>query len=229
MARLVWSHESWRQKDVRLFLMALFLFALLIRLAAILIIGNPASPYHYSEHVSIARNVLEGRGFTFSWYGLDDSGRPTSFMPPLYIAVVLTANILFPSTPWLAIQILQAVLSASMVVLAYFIGRRLFGSLVGFLAALILAVYPSSVAYVIDIQTQTIERFLVFALVCSIIIFGEKQSKPRAIGIGLVLGILALSRPTIMLLPPLLLLWMLLSYGRRAIVFFAVVVCGLAV
>lgn len=223
------SHPSrtshWRS-FVKHFPLLLFSFAVLLRLALVVILDTHSSPYHQSEHVQIADHILKGKGYSYGWYGLVDLDEG-SFMPPLYVAVVLFSRMLFTSTPWLAIQILQAFLSAGTCVVVYLIGREVFTELVGIVASLLFCVYPPALGYTLDIQSVVWETFLAVLLVHVCISWRRSRSWKSAMLIGFVWGLGVLSRANLLLLAPFLLIWMILSDGRKAAVQFSAVFCTL--
>ena len=220
------GYYHWRTFE-RYFPILLFALALFLRLGIIIALKAYASPYHYSEHVEIVNNILKGRGYSFRWYGL---GPPIqgSFMPPPYVALVLAAKLLFPSAPWLAVQVFQAFLSSLTTVLVNLIGKEIFTQLTGMIASALMAVYPPSLAYVLDIQSLVWETLWVILIVLAYVYWAKHKTWKRALFVGFVLGVLVLSRPPLILLAPVLLVLMVLSYGRRAITHFAAA-CGVCI
>ena len=210
------------RQNFKYFPIFLFIFAFLLRLGLILSFKTYVSPYHFSEHVRIADNILAGKGYSYHWYGLGAAGEG-SFMPPAYVAVVLMATIAFASMRWLAIQIFQAFLSACTAVLVYFSGGEIFTELVGVIASFLVAVYPPSLSYVLDIQSLTLETFLVTFVVLACIYWRKWTSWKRASVVGFALGLAVLSRSNLILLLPFLLVWMVLSHRRRGAIHFMVV------
>ena len=211
----------YNRQNFKYFPILLFTFAFLLRLGLILTLKTYVSPYHFSEHVKIADNILAGKGYSFHWYGLGAAGEG-SFMPPVYVAVVLMAKIAFPSMPWLAIQIFQALLSAGTAVLVYFIGREIFTELVGVIASFLVAVYPPALGYVLDIQTLILETFLVTFTVLAGIYWRKYGTWKQASVLGFSLGLAVLSRSNLILLLPLFFIWMVLCHRRRRAIHFMV-------
>ena len=160
MSNLHFGERRYWQDFAKYFPLLLFGFALLLRVVLVFRLETYSSPYHLSEHVQIANHILNGKGYSFNWYGLGDAGEG-SFMPPPYVAIVLVAKVLFPATPWLVIQIFQALLSAWVAMATYFIGKEIFSELTGMIASFLVAVYPPFLGYVLDIQTVVWETFWV--------------------------------------------------------------------
>jgi len=213
----------YKKQNFKYFPILLFVFAFLLRLGLILVLKTYSSPYHYSEHVRIADNILAGKGYSFEWYGLGAAGEG-SFMPPVYVAVVLMAKIAFPSVPWLAIQIFQAGLSAGTAVIVYFIGKEIFTEFIGFIASFAVAVYPPALGYVLDIQTLILETFLVTFTVLAGIYWRKYGTWKQASILGSALGLAVLSRSNLILLLPLFFIWMVLCHRRRGAIHFMVLV-----
>ncbi len=205
----------------------LFVSALILRLGLIFVLQTYSSPYHFSEHVPIANEILAGRGYRCDWYGLGAAGNG-SFMPPLYVGVVLIARLGFPTAPWLAIQLFQALLSAATVVLVYFIAEALFDALAGAVAAALAALYPPVLGYVLDIQSQTVETFLVTFLVFAGVLWRKSFTWQRAAVTGVAWGLAILARPNLVLFLPFWLLWLVLADRRRGVMAMAVALSMMA-
>jgi 4-amino-4-deoxy-L-arabinose transferase-like glycosyltransferase len=205
----------------------LFAFAFLIRLCLIFALKTYSFPYHFSEHVSIADQILAGRGYSYSWYGLGATGNG-SFMPPLYVGIVLIAKLFFPTAPWLAIQLFQAMLSAATIVLVYFFSKALFDVLTGAVAAALGMFYPPVLGYMLDIQSQTIETFLVTFLVFAGVLWRESFTWKRAAVTGLAWALVILTRPNLVLFLPFWILWIVQADRCRNVTTVAIVVSVLA-
>jgi 4-amino-4-deoxy-L-arabinose transferase-like glycosyltransferase len=110
------------------------------------------------------------------------------------------------------------------VAVIYLVGRAVFGEATGRLTALWLAVYPPSLGYVLDIQAQAIESFLVSAIVFAFIGWRRHRTWWAAAILGVLIGAGMLSRPNLILVLPLLLAWFVFELRGRGLVH-----CGAAV
>jgi hypothetical protein len=187
----------------RWFLIGLAAAALMVRLGVVVVLETYTTPYHYSEHVAIARNILAGRGYSYDWYGLGSAGDGSAWTP-LYVGAVLAAHTLSPVAPWLALQVFQALVATVTVVLGYAVGRQLFGAPAGALAGLWLAVYPPALGYVLDIQSLTLETALVVSAIWAMVRFLDRPSWTMAGLIGLLVGLVTLSRSHLLFWLPVL-------------------------
>lgn len=153
-----------------------------------------------------ARNLLEGRGFFFT------------FMPlfPHFLALLY---LLFNGIALFIATYVHIVIGTITCLLIYFIGRELFNPFVGLLAALIAAVSPTLALYSYLVMTETIYIFLICLGTLLILKF-------RPLLAGLVLGLGVLTRPHLLGFIPLLLVAVVVwdrARGRfRRIAFMAV-------
>jgi 4-amino-4-deoxy-L-arabinose transferase-like glycosyltransferase len=147
----------------------------------------------YYQH---AVELLDGRG-----YLNPVTGHPTAFIPPGYSA--LLAGLFRITGPSLvAGAFLNVALAALGMVFAYLIGRAYFGLWASRLAVLILALFPSQIAYTpalhADILVQTLALGVIWAGLVS----------RRPVVTGVLLGCLALTAPKeLVLLPALVICW----------------------
>src|SRR5262245_3152152 len=126
-------------------LVALGLFSLFVRVAAVLAIGSYRLEHVTYEHGEIAQNLVEGRGFTVRWLGAEG---PTSQQAPVYPAMVAAFYWVFgiqSAAGLLALQIFQACLGSLLPVVLVLLARELVPSRagVGWLAGLGVACYPT--------------------------------------------------------------------------------------
>ena len=136
--------------------MALFLGALLLRLAAIAAI-DPILGMN-AEHVFLggARRLLSG-------YGFGDPSYPI-LSAPLY-AVLIAAGMQLFGDAQLPIKLVQAVADSLTVVLLYFICRRVFEERIARVAAALAAVYPFSIYAAASIGDEALFAFFLTGFV----------------------------------------------------------------
>jgi 4-amino-4-deoxy-L-arabinose transferase-like glycosyltransferase len=120
-------------------IVALFAFALLVRIAAL--VATPdlrlaADPADYDRH---ARSIAGGLDYPESIVA--PAGGPTAIRPPGF-PLLLAAVYRLSGDSVVAGRVLQALLGAIVVVLIALIGRRLFGEAVGLVAGVLAAVLP---------------------------------------------------------------------------------------
>jgi Dolichyl-phosphate-mannose-protein mannosyltransferase len=145
-----------------------------------------------------AQSIAHGRGYV-SFI----TGEPTAYYPIGFPAILATLFWLVRVTPlpdnyMLAANVLHVVVGTASVVLAYLIGRRLFGRLGGLLGAAILAVFPNLVYQVATLQLETM--FIFWSLAALAILVGHDWSRGlpstrRLLAFGFVLGVSVLVRP----------------------------------
>jgi len=170
----------------------------------------------------LARAILAGRGYTFQmeWYPFTPAHTPTahwSFLYPLYLA---GTYLIFGFHP-LAARLVQVVLSGVLSTwLLYQLGKRLFDEKVGLVSAALGATYIYFIYYDATLMT---ESFFILCVLASLLISfrvlkgsipaqnGEpfqKSSLRDWVTLGVLFGLAALLRQTILLWIPFLLAWL---------------------
>ncbi len=203
--------RHWEGTETLLLVVAIFLFAVLVRLA---VIGStvgfhtPAGAEPASDsriHITLVENLLAGRG-----YSLDG---PTAITPPFYI-FFLTGLYRVLGDP-AAVRLVQAVLAAAGCVMLYAIVRRVRDPATGLIAALLLSLYPLS-AYLSGLHlTENLFLLLVLAFVLQALRVEERPTTMRAAGLGCLLGLAILTRAVFLAFLPFVLLWAAAVWGVR--------------
>ncbi len=217
--------------NVRKWLIAIIVIAVLLRVAAALYLGNqvvelPGTADQLSYH-NLALRLLGGHGFTFGepWWPATPAGEPTAHWSYLYTMYLVVVYFLTGSNPLVA-RLLQAVaVGILMPWLTYRLARLLFspqsklaarsrmfaqGEMVGLVAAGITAVYIYFVYYAAALMT---ESFYIVAILWSFVLAVElvrkKQDSWRDwVLLGIALAAAVLLRQLFMLFIPFMLLWL---------------------
>jgi 4-amino-4-deoxy-L-arabinose transferase-like glycosyltransferase len=164
---------------------AIILVALALRVAAVLLASNLHEPYY--EYMEIARNLLDGKGYSWSdggYYPL----QPTSFLPPLYVYWCALFMGLWPGN-FLLLYLAQAVVASTGVIPAFLVGRRLFNERTGWIFAAAYALYPE-MAF---LSSRPVTEFMYVVLALWIFHFylRIKDSKqPDDLRLSVILGLL---------------------------------------
>ena len=142
------------------------------------------------QYRDIAVSLAEGRGFLLE-------GKPTSWRPPLYPAVMALVSRLTGTTDPHAVRILQLALSLVTVLLVYLLGRRLFGERVGLIAAGIVAVYPSMLFYTQHLLTETLFTCLLLLTAFGFAAYVRTGAVLVLVATGVALGLTVLTRDSV--------------------------------
>lgn len=196
--------------------------AVLLRVAVALVMGDRVYElpgiFDQLSYDTLAQQLLAGKGYSFSseWYPFTPANTPTahwSFIYPVYLAAVYGVAGYHP----LAARILQAIfVGVSTCILVFWLTNRLFGSIVGLIAAAMAAVYPYFVYYSASLMTESLFMVCALASLEASYRLAERPTLGKAILLGLVLGLAILLRQTMLAFVPVLLLW-LIWRGRRKI------------
>ncbi len=200
----------------RRWLIAIILISIILRLASAIYMGNQVTDlpgtYDQISYDSLARRVATGHGFSFGqpWWPATAANAPTahwSFLYTLYLAAVYG---LFGFTPLVA-RIIQAILAGILMPLLLFrLGNRVFGPVVGLIAAAISAIYIYFFYYAASLMTETF--FILGILWCFDIAIGIRYTQnPRMrqwILLGFAMAITTLIRQTFLPVIGLIGLWL---------------------
>ncbi len=111
------------------------------RVAVSVVFGENSQPYY--EYMTIAQNLLDGKGYSFDEWGRAPL-QPSSFLPPMYVYWCALFMGLFPGQ-YLWMYLAQAFVQASGCIPAYLIGKKLFSQHAGIGFAVAFAFYPEFV------------------------------------------------------------------------------------
>ncbi len=138
------------------------------------------------------------------WYGTE-----TFYQAPLYpytLAVLIKSG-----CGVLGIRLVQAMLGAVSVALLGIAGKNIFHPTVGLVAAAMYAVYPAAIYYDGIIQKTSLASFLLCALLGVCGLLAQRNLRSLSVAIGVILGLLVLTRENALLWVPILPLWIWLG------------------
>lgn len=191
--------------------LGVFVIALAVRLAAALATGGLWAPELF-EYDDIARNLLEGRGFTYYHIGV----LYTAYAPPLYPWLGAASYAISGSI--VPLMVLQTITGAALAAVAAAIAARLFASTLAALAAgALVAVHPGLVVYAAaKAHPLTFDAFFFTLALLQLLRVAERPAPRRAVEFGLLVGVGALSRATIVIFLPVAGLWLLATMPRAS-------------
>ena len=192
---------SWRkllETHSRGILAALLVIAVAARVAVRIALGEADFwEGSYSAYYDLARNVASGRGFCFE--------TTCAWWPPLYPAFL--ALTVFAGKHYLLIVIPQAILGAGTALCAFAIGRRIFNPVVGLLACAGTALYPCYVMHDTALQETGMVKFWTALTVLLLLRAAERQRRRDWLLAGVGIGLIALTRASIVPFAGVAILW----------------------
>jgi 4-amino-4-deoxy-L-arabinose transferase-like glycosyltransferase len=215
LLRKLWA-DPWSR-----WLLFIFLLAFALRLAWIAFVNPDPGDGRMDDSVfydSAAQALAAGKGY------IHFTGHPTAQWPPGYPLLLAAIYKVFGHSVTLA-KLLNAFAGAAACLLIYAIGAKVFSRKVGFLAAGILAVFPSQIYYSTLILTEGLSPALFAVLLLLLLTWTIERQNPsplRLFFLGVFLGAAALMRAEIaVLLLAVLLVWKLMipswrTFARRA-------------
>lgn len=178
--------RMWAQHAILMGILGVGLFVRLIFLFQIG--GTGFKIIDERDYYHLGSSLLSGLGFA---WGPD---RPTSMRAPLYPGFLAVIWAIVGERSLLAIRLFQVVISLANVVLLYHVGQRLFSKKVGLIAAAIFCFYPSFIAFNFLLLTEVLFTFLLTLFVFGYVVLVQTNKGKVALGLGIVLGLAALTR-----------------------------------
>jgi 4-amino-4-deoxy-L-arabinose transferase-like glycosyltransferase len=201
--------------------LAIFVVALLARLRAIqqLLPGNAwRGFYANNESARIAWSVASGFGFSSPWPRTPLL--PTAVEPPVYpyllAGIFKVAGTYSDLSLWLAVE-LNAVLSALTAVLLLHLGRRVFGSSAGVLAAWIWAIWLYAAVISVRLWESSLSGLLLLCGLLLLVKLADSLQPRRWLLFGALAGFAFLTNTTFLSLFPLFWIWLWLRYRHRRV------------
>jgi 4-amino-4-deoxy-L-arabinose transferase-like glycosyltransferase len=212
------------------------LVALLVRIFFVFV--YPGTNYYYGisgEYISLADNVLAGRGFvvyadvnpttssTPNWTYVPSIDRPLGYFFLMFVPYWLFGTI--------AVQLFQAVLAIGSVFLLYEIAERMFSQSIAVWSAFVYALWPLSARFEVTILPDAVTSFFLLLGVWLIMrsLNGSRSVRDQILA-GISLGCGTLMRPDVLFLP--LFILPVVLVGRRwtyLLRFAGLVIAGMAI
>lgn len=157
--------------------------------------------YHFR-----AQDLADGNGFVLpvrQVLGMQVENPPDAQMPPLW-SLVLAVPTRFGMGSLLWQQVFAALVGAATIVTAGLAGRMVFGRRVGAIAAVLVAVYPNVWLYERELLSEPLAMLEISIMIMLSYRFMRGPSTRNAVLLGLMVGVLALTRAEQAALAPLL-------------------------
>lgn len=184
----------------------LTLIGLLIRVAVVFVLNDYRAPIT-AEYGIVAHNLVAGKGFTGGgWLGPE---QPTALNTPLYPLLLAFWLWIGVPLPFLAVELVQAALSALIVYLIGKVAAQIFNHVVGTVSAIGITVYPPLIYFCKQVSPAILTAFWVALVFYVVVFFFAQPTGGRAALLGAVWGIGLLAEPILLAAVPgvILLYW----------------------
>jgi len=179
----------------------IFVVALALRVIYVMHLrGSPLAEFPVLDelyHVEWARALAGG-----DWFG-----STAFFRAPLYPYLIGVIFSLFGES-LMAARVIQATYAALTPVAVYFIGRRVFGEREGRLSAAVAVLYPIFIYFSNELLIVSLIVLLDVLLLILVLRADESPSRGRWFAAGLMMGVSAIARPSVVVFLPALFAWM---------------------
>jgi 4-amino-4-deoxy-L-arabinose transferase-like glycosyltransferase len=221
--------------------LTLFMLSLLLRLGFVLTLSeSPVNPardqnlYRYLATALVTRGEIMVPAYTqeiklylgeiigaHPWTAESDMAMgtvpvdtPTSMWDPLYI-VIYAGMLGIGLKGFIGMRMLNMLFGAITVMIGFRTGLLLGGKRTAWIAGLALACYPYYIYYTGLAMPETLNIMLLAAVMWALIMAAHKLNVGWSIVLGVLIGLLALTRSNIILFIPFLLLFILLNNARK--------------
>lgn len=189
----------------------IFSVALLVRILYNVTVAHAYFPQHDSaQYQLIGFNLIDEHCFCLHPY------ITTAYRPPLWPFLIAGISLIFGRAD-IYDRLFLCILGAGTCVLIYLFARDLFRRRIGLLAGLFAAIYPALFIYDGWMYTESLYTFLLIAICYCLLRI--QRSKGQRLGLwllcGMLLALLALTRPNGVLMIGLVLLWTALLTWRK--------------
>lgn len=202
---------------------ALVLLALVIRGLALWATADAELLKDERAYVRRAGDLLDGEGYVGSfqsWVRHTDAYKiaelpqyPGAYQPPAYTTFVAAILAVSDRNP-VAVKAVQVLIGSLTVLLVYLLGRAWFDHATGWWAALLFAVYPNLIAFTHLLWSETVYIALLLGLLYVLTRRTELPGRAACAGAGVLLGLVALTRSSIVYFLPFLVAWMIWQHRR---------------
>lgn len=182
----------------------LFVLALGVRVAAIVVFAAPADRPQTYEHGEIARNLVAGRGFTVQFLGVEGStSQQAPFVPALLAGSYILAGVDTPPAI-LLVKLLQALAGAALALSVCWLTWSLVprNRLVGWIAGYGAALYPPHIYMATHVQAAPWAALVLTSLVAWVVARSANKTLARPLIAGGLGGLLLLIEPILALALP---------------------------
>lgn len=137
-------------------------------------------------------------------------GDTTYFRAPFYVYCLGSLYAIFGDSLWVS-RIFGVAIGLVTIFLVYAIARRPFGRTAGLTAALLAAVYPINVYYEAELLLDPLFTLLLLAALHRFLIWRTAPTRLNLLLTGVLLGLAAITRPTVLVTAVILVAWLLIG------------------
>ncbi len=205
--RVTWEWLWVKEGDGR-WLVLILALALALRVSWALVMSPPPTPgWDATNYEGLALRLANGEGY------VQADGTPTAFWPVGYPAFLAGIYIVFGQS-WMAAYMVNSILGAVSVLLTYRLAREFLESSLPLVAAGIMAVFPSHIAFATVLGTETLYTVFTLFILLGALILARRPTWKNAVILGFVIGLSVYVRATLLLFPVCVSLLILLKGGN---------------
>jgi 4-amino-4-deoxy-L-arabinose transferase-like glycosyltransferase len=168
--------------------------------------GEPLYIWDENDYNTLAKNLVTHHEFAF------EPGTPVAIRPPLYPFFLAGVYSIFGIESFQVVRLLQAGMGLLTAVLLYLLGCRVHSRQAGLVVAAIFSFYPSWLLQANMVLTESLFTLLLVGACYAVVRFYERDSIALIAVAGLLLGLAALTRSVVWMAPPLLAVFICMTW-----------------
>jgi len=142
------------------------------------------------------------------------TGDTTYFRAPFYVWCLGGLYALFGYSLWVS-RLFGAAVGVATVAVTYFLARRIYNHRTGLVAAMLYALLPTPLYFEAEILLDPLFTLLFVGAICCLVVWLQTGSSRSAILAGLLIGLAALTRPTALMLLPVVAVLLVFRFSRN--------------
>jgi len=180
---------------------ALCVMAFVVRASAFIVLDRLTHP-DVCESDTIAANLLQGKGFVFTFLGTVYR----SYMEPLYPGFCAALAALMGRST-LVLALAHVIFGTLLVGVVYVCARQVGSSGAALFATAMAALHPGLVLYTTKFHPFLFDSLLFLSVLASCLLFSARRPWRAVVIIGLLIGLCTLTRPTVLASVPIVWWW----------------------
>jgi len=138
-------------------------------------------------------------------------GDTTYFRAPFYVFCLAFLYALWGTSLWVG-RLFGLAVGLGSVAMTYLLGRRIFNTKVGLIAALLQSIYPVMIYFESELLLDPLFTLLLQLAVYRLLIWWESKKTKDALLTGLLVGLASITRPTALIFIPLIVFLLILTF-----------------
>ena len=188
-------------------LLVIFILGLALRILFTLYLEDKIYWLDGFAYDGLATRLLEGKGY------VNQDGVPTAFRAPAYPFFLAFLYATLGHHFWL-VRIVQCLIDCATILILFSVSNSIFSRKVAIIAAFIYSIYPLFIYSANTFFPTTLFSLLLSLVILFLIKLDQKLTLSGAASLGIIVGLAALTVPTILFFFPLGIIWLYIAHNQ---------------